>query len=155
MCLLCSFVITCVVMGMAVPGVSGPFPASAVLSVPVAVCVCVSLCVFVWPCECVYLCVLVAVCVSGPVSVCLWPCECVSVCPGGCVCQSVHVCACICMYPVCVCMCLYMFAPTAQNSTCLFTTRRDTAAACVSTRALVGTGLPWSLSLVPLEAKVG
>ena len=41
-----SFVITCVVMGMALPGVSGPFPASR--------CV-------VCPCGCVWLCVPVCV----------------------------------------------------------------------------------------------
>ena len=129
--------------------------------VSLCVCLCVPVCVFVCPCVCVCMSLCVSVCSYGCVFVCpcgcgcLWPCECVSVCPGGCVCQSVHMCACICMYPVCVCMCLYMFAPTAQNSTCLLTIRRDTAAAYVSTRALVGTGLPWSLSLVPMEAKVG
>ena len=102
----------------------------------VSLWLCVSLC----PCECV------SVCSCG--CVCVWPCECVSVCPCGCVCLCMHR-----LTPVCVCMCLSKFSPTAQNSTCLFTIRRDTAAGSVSTRALVGTRLPWSLSLVPLEAK--
>ena len=71
------------------------------------VCVCVSMCVwlfycYVHVCTCMLIksvCVCVAVCVSA--SMCVWLCVCVCVCT----CTCIYVCVYVCVY-VCLCVCI-------------------------------------------------